>query len=54
MFRPIAENCRNLKISAIGRNMYFSIANKHHHLAIFIVVFLTKFTSPYDYSVYAA
>ena len=25
-----------------------SVANKHHHFAIFIVVFLTEFTSPYS------
>jgi len=23
-------------MNAIGRNMYFSIANKHHHLAIYL------------------
>ena len=36
-------------MAAIGQNMYFSIANKHYHFShIFIVVFLTEFTSPYS------
>jgi len=44
MFRPIlgilyitllAENYQSLKMAAIGRNMQFFLANKHHHLAIF-------------------
>ena len=36
-------------MAAIGRNMWFSVANKHHHLVhIFTVVFLTEFTSPYN------
>jgi len=35
----LAENFQNLKISAVGRNMQFFLVNKHHHLAIFKVVF---------------
>jgi len=31
----LAENCQNLKMAAIGRNMYFFLVNKHHNLAIF-------------------
>jgi len=35
-------------MAAIGRNMQFSIANKHHHLAIYSLFFFwTDFTSPY-------
>ena len=31
----LAENCQELKMAAIGRNMQFFLANKHHHLIIF-------------------
>jgi len=30
------ESCQNLMMTATGRNMYFSIANKHRHLAIYL------------------
>ena len=36
-------------MAAIGRNMQFSIANKHPSFShIFIFVFLTEFASPYS------
>ena len=31
----LAKKCQNLKMTAIGRNMCFFLANKHQHLAIF-------------------
>ena len=31
----LAENCQNLKMAAISRNMLIQIANKHYNLAIF-------------------
>jgi len=31
---------------AIGRNMYFFLANKYHHLAIIYSCVLTEVTSP--------
>ena len=30
-----AENCQNVKMATVGRNMEIFLANKHHHLAIF-------------------
>ena len=45
----LVENCQNLKMAAIGRNMQFFLVNKHHHLAIFYsCVFSTEFTSAYS------
>jgi len=35
----LAENCQILNMAATGRNISFFLVNKHHHLAIFIVVF---------------
>ena len=35
----LAIKLPNLKMAAIGRNMsFFSIANKHHHLAIYLLL----------------
>ena len=45
----LADNCQNLKMAVIGRNMQFFLASKHHHLSIiYSCVFLTEFTSPYS------